>query len=128
MTNPWGRQYDGAGADRADAVPLARPCIDCSIPTTRGARCPICEQGRQSRRNASRAHYHGDYAARARACRDAANADPSTLCRRCGLPALLGDPWQAGHVLDGVPDSPLAAEHTSCNAAAGGRGRSRGGG
>ena len=51
--------------------------------------------------------------------RDAANADPATRCWRCGGFAREGDPWQAGHVIDSDPSSPLAPEHTSCNAKAG---------
>ena len=65
------------------------------------------------------AHHKGTYHVRARHCRDLANADPSTVCWRCGKPARQGDPWQAGHVRDGDPTSPLAPEHRSCNARAG---------
>ena len=60
-----------------------------------------------------RAHYHGDYARRAAALRDAANANPSTTCWRCGDLARPGDPWQAGHINDGQPGGPLAPEHRS---------------
>ena len=66
-----------------------------------------------------RQHYRGDYQSRARAVRDAANADPSTKCWRCGDPARPDDPWQAGHLRDGDATSPLAPEHRSCNAKAG---------
>lgn len=65
------------------------------------------------------AHYRGSYHVQARKVRDAANADPGTLCRRCGLPARAGDPWEAGHVIDGDPRSPLAPEHRSCNRSSG---------
>lgn len=64
-------------------------------------------------------HYAGTYKARAARVRADAYADPSTRCRRCGELAREGDPWQAGHVRDGDPSSPLAPEHRSCNARAG---------
>lgn len=51
----------------------------------------------------------------------AANAYPLTKCWRCGELARADDPWQAGHVRDADPTSPLKAEHRSCNAAAGQR-------
>ena len=102
-------------------VPLARPCLTCGVPTTLGPRCPDCEGAHQRIRNATRPHYDGDYARRAKACRDQANADPTTRCRRCGGLARVSDPWTAGHVVDGDPSSDLAPEHASCNYAAGGR-------
>ena len=47
------------------------------------------------------AHHRGDYARRAKAVRDAANADPTTRCWRCGrTQAEHGQPWQAGHLND----------------------------
>lgn len=68
-----------------------------------------------------RAHYRGTYARRARAVVAQANADPTARCWRCGRLSLPGDPWQAGHIRDTDPTSPLAAEHRSCNALAGTR-------
>ena len=66
------------------------------------------------------AHYRGNgYDRRAKWCRDMANANPNTTCRRCGLGRREGDPWEAGHVIDGDPASPLAPEHRSCNRLAG---------
>ncbi len=67
----------------------------------------------------NRAHYRGSYQRRAKAVREAAKADPTTRCWRCGRLALPDDPWQAGHVIDADPSSPLAPEHQSCNARAG---------
>jgi hypothetical protein len=67
----------------------------------------------------NRAHYRGSYDRRARALVAAANADSETVCWRCGRKARSGDPWQAGHVRDGDPTSPLRPEHRSCNASAG---------
>ena len=69
----------------------------------------------------------GSYQVRAARVREAANADPTTRCWRCGGLAVVGDPWQAGHVRDSDPTSPLAAEHQSCNTAAGSRLRHGGG-
>jgi hypothetical protein len=67
----------------------------------------------------SRHLYRGDYPARAKQVRDAASSDPSTKCWRCGEPGRPDDPWQAGHLIDSNPASPLAPEHRSCNARAG---------
>lgn len=50
--------------------------------------------------------------------------NPATRCARCGQPARPGDPWQAGHKLDGVPATSVAdyqPEHASCNTSAGAR-------
>lgn len=66
-------------------------------------------------------HYQGNYQREARRVRNAANANPDTLCRRCGQPARPGDPWQAGHINDSQPGGPLAPEHRSCNTSAGAR-------
>lgn len=68
-----------------------------------------------------RRHYAGSYRRRARLVVEAACADPLTRCWRCGGLARVDDPWQAGHLVDGDPASPLAAEHRSCNARAGAR-------
>lgn len=72
---------------------------------------------------ANRAHYRGDYAHRAAIVRARAYADPTTTCRRCGktLAQVPGSRWDAGHIHDGIPTSPLAPEHDSCNRAAGAR-------
>lgn len=67
------------------------------------------------------AHYRGAYHVQARRIRAAANANPNTRCWRCGHPARPGDPWEAGHLRDGDPASPLLPEHRSCNRAAGAR-------
>lgn len=66
-----------------------------------------------------RTHYTGTYTARARRLRIAATRDPYTICWRCGQPARPGDPWQAGHLRDSDPTSPLLPEHRSCNTSAG---------
>lgn len=64
-------------------------------------------------------HHRGTFPARAAKVRAAADADPLTRCWRCGEGKRPGDPWQAGHVFDGDPSSPLLAEHRSCNTRAG---------
>ena len=64
-------------------------------------------------------HHKGTYLVRARALREAANADPSTRCWRCGGLARPNDPWTAGHVVDGDAASQLLPEHASCNYRAG---------
>lgn len=66
-------------------------------------------------------HRAGSYQRRARLVRQTANANPDTRCWRCGqtLADKPGDTWDAGHIRDGDPTSPLAAEHSSCNRSAG---------
>jgi len=73
--------------------------------------------------------HRGTYHRRAKRLRALAYANPATLCRRCGKThaqalALWGEraaAWQAGHVVDGHPGSPLAPEHARCNTSAGGK-------
>lgn len=70
----------------------------------------------------NRQHYTGSYAARAKAVRAAAYADPNTQCWRCGRTLKAHGPtvkWDAGHIRDGDPTSPLAPEASSCNRSAG---------
>lgn len=74
-----------------------------------------------------RRHYTGSYQARARAVRDAAYADPSTRCWRCGKTLAEAQRmwpdrrvcWHAGHTVDGNSAYPLRAEHNVCNTSAG---------
>ena len=69
-----------------------------------------------------RALYRGDYRRRAQAVREAAYADPETRCWRCGLTLFdhgFAARWDAGHLRDGDPTSPLAPEASSCNRSAG---------
>jgi hypothetical protein len=72
-------------------------------------------------------HYRGSYHVRARHVRQAAQANLSTRCWRCGKtlaehePHKNGKPaaWTAGHLRDGDPMSPLAPEASTCNFKAG---------
>ena len=72
-----------------------------------------------------RQHYTGNYQRRAAAIRAAAYANAATRCRRCGLTleqVRRTNPkatWDAGHVIDGMVDGPLAAECSRCNRSAG---------
>ena len=66
-----------------------------------------------------KAHHAGAYARHAAIVRAHANANPDTLCARCGQPARPDDPWQAGHVNDGEVGGALQPEHRSCNTSAG---------
>lgn len=76
-------------------------------------------------------HYRGSYHVRARHVREAAYANPTTRCWRCGK--TLGEihkthpgaTWQAGHLVDGQVNGPLAPECSPCNTSAGGRLRHR---
>ena len=78
----------------------------------------------------SREHYRDGWNRRAKAICDAAYADPSTRCRRCGLTVAefrAEHPdkgprswrWQAGHVVDGDSRYPAVPEHGHCNMSAG---------
>jgi hypothetical protein len=75
------------------------------------------------------AHYRGRYHVAARRVRQLANADPRTLCWRCGRtlaqhpPHKGGRPayWQAGHVVDGQANGALRPEASTCNLSAGGK-------
>jgi hypothetical protein len=72
-------------------------------------------------------HWTADYRRRRRLL--LATVTPDSRCRRCGKtidqhkPHGNGRPayWQAGHLVDGDPNSPLALEASTCNLAAGGR-------
>ena len=74
-----------------------------------------------------REHYRGSYTLQAEAVRRYAYANPATPCGICGRTldqhphTSTGKPptWDAGHVLDGVPGSPLRPEVATCNRAAG---------
>ena len=74
-------------------------------------------------------HHRGTFQRRADKIRAAAYADPYTKCWRCGRTLAqhprhkTGRPptWQAGHVLTGVVDGPLAPEASTCNTTHGGR-------
>ena len=69
-------------------------------------------------------HHLGDFPRRARLVRAIANANPSTLCWRCGRTLPEHGPkakWQAGHVIDGQIGGELRPEASTCNAAAGAR-------
>ena len=75
----------------------------------------------------NRDHYTGSYKRHAKQVRDAAYADPTTRCARCGRtlhehpPTRTGKPprWDAGHVIDGLPGGPLQPEVAGCNRSAG---------
>ena len=72
-------------------------------------------------------HWTADYRRRRRLL--LATATPRSRCRRCGQtidqhkPHTNGRPayWQAGHLVDGDPSSPLALEASTCNLSAGGK-------
>lgn len=71
--------------------------------------------------------YLGSYKRRREALMLEAYGNPSTKCWRCGLTLGQHEPhkngkaptWTAGHVRDGDPTSPLAAEASTCNFRAG---------
>ena len=67
--------------------------------------------------------HRGTHQARARKVVNAAKADPSTACWRCGRTLAAHPPhkngrrafWTGGHVYDGQPDSPYLPEASTCN-------------
>lgn len=68
----------------------------------------------------NRDHYAGSYQRRAAQLRAYAYANPLTKCWRCGKTrAEHGKRWQAGHIIDGDPNSTLAPECETCNTTAG---------
>lgn len=99
--------------------PIRKPCIVCGTLTVGNSRCEThrlqVDNARYKRRG-PRAHYAGDYRARARKVRESA-----TECWICGHGPIPGDPWTADHILPGNPESPLAAAHRSCNSRRGNR-------
>ena len=65
-------------------------------------------------------HRTPGYRRAAAAIRRAAYANPDTRCWRCGLTrAEHGREWEAGHLVDGQVNGPLAAECARCNRSAG---------
>ena len=70
------------------------------------------------------AHHRGPHQRLSAQARARYNANPNTVCARCGQQRRTDDPWQAGHRHDGIVATSLAdyqPEHRSCNAAAGAR-------
>jgi hypothetical protein len=80
-------------------------------------------------RPAKPAHYRGTYHVRSRALLTAANANPATVCWRCGRtldqhPAHRNGKrpwWTAGHVIPGEVNGELQPEASTCNYRHGGR-------
>ena len=92
---------------------VRRVCLGCGVLTAYGSRCETCkaEQDREiEARRGERQHYKGDYAKRAKQVRATAET-----CHICGQGWKQGDPWQADHLIEGDPESPLLPAHRSCN-------------
>ena len=134
LTSVRERQRRRAEATRPDNT--SGICEDCSRvfarKDRRRKRCESCSDKRRARRGRGRqkvkpAHYRGTYHVEARQVREAAYANPSTRCWRCGLTLAehprhkTGRPahWTAGHLVDGQPGGPLLPEASTCNYAAG---------
>lgn len=70
-------------------------------------------------------HQDRRFVVEGRAIRATANANPDTICWRCGETleqARKHHPhtrWTAGHLRDGDPTAGLAPEHSHCNYSAG---------
>ena len=83
---------------------------------TRACLCgvPDCKRhGRRPSRN------RADYGAAHQERRRRMLASTPEICARCGKGPILGDPWEAGHVLDLGAGSEVRREHRSCNRRAG---------
>lgn len=92
---------------------VKRVCLGCGVLTDHGSRCPTCQAALMRRMDAQRGarpHYAGDYRARAKAVRESTIA-----CAICGQGPRPTDPWQADHIIEGDPASPLQGVHRSCN-------------
>lgn len=79
-------------------MPLARPCVACSTPTTT-TRCPACEQRHQAERNASRPQYRGDWPAQSRSAIAAYRAGHGDVCPGYGRAphAIAASEWTCDH-------------------------------
>lgn len=103
-----------------------RRCLDCSMLTAKGSRCPRCEKARQSKRNAGRAHYSGDYSTRRGVLLNHA-AVVGAPCAICGKPIDYTLKWPdpmsptADHLVPGDPKSLLRPAHARCNSSRGNR-------
>ena len=70
------------------------------------------------------AHHRGPHQRLSAQARASYNANPNTVCARCGQLRRADDPWQAGHKHDGIVASSVndyQPEHQSCNTSAGAR-------
>jgi len=80
-----------------------------------------------------RSHYDAQFKQRGKVMREAAAADSTTKCWRCGL--TLAEyraqhpgrevSWHVDHVVPGRTNSPLRMAHSTCNMEEGGRNRHR---
>jgi hypothetical protein len=68
------------------------------------------QAAKDAARVGKRAHYSGDYKRRSKQVRATA-----TVCWICKQGPIPNDPFQADHVIDGNPSSPLLPAHRSCN-------------
>lgn len=111
---PSRHQARGTGTPTrgANLSNFLKPCLGCGT-LTRERRCPDCHAKRLAEMPKPKGrdrHYRGDYDKRAKAVRDS-----TERCWICGEGARAGDPWQADHIIDGDPYSPLLGAHRSCN-------------
>lgn len=88
-----------------------RPCLDCGklAPTSP---CPTCTRQRDTKRNARRTWYHGDWQRESKQARDEWVAEHGWVCPGMGRPAHLATSLQLDHSTGKVLCGP-------CNVAAG---------
>lgn len=73
-----------------------KPCLDCGSPSPR-TRCPNCQRTKDRGRNATRTHYHGDWATRSRQARDAWVSEHGWICPGIGRPPHPAQMLQLDH-------------------------------
>ena len=91
-----------------------RPCLRCGVLVLGESLCPQHMKDMQAAKDRARVgkrqHYSGNYKQRSKQVRQTA-----TVCWICKQGPIINDPFQADHVIDGNPNSPLLPAHRSCN-------------
>lgn len=70
-------------------MPLAKPCLDCGVPTRNGSRCTRCQPAQDAKRDAQRGSTaQRGYGKAHRQLREKllARWKPGDPCAHCGLP------------------------------------------
>ena len=96
-----------------------RPCLTCGK-LTPATRCPTCTSQRDTKRNARRTWYHGDWQRRSKQARDAWVNEHGWVCPGYRVPPHPSTDLTVDHV-DPRNDSVLAVLCRSCNASKGQR-------
>lgn len=78
-----------------------RPCLDCST-LTRSTRCTRCQRAWDSKRNATRTHYHGGWEAESKRRREAWVAEHGMMCPGIGRPPHPATALELDHTTNQV--------------------------